>query len=160
MDCDGDASRETTRDMKPPRSARSRIPRTPLTQWKRLRPQTAVTFTARAFAQGVSMSKLEDIAGRASDIASQLGGSLKHSMPDKALKWVETGAALGAMRTGTRVATRFVRRNPAVAVAAAAGAGLLWYAARRRAKRLEADAPIEGSAKRVEAKRGSRRKSS
>ena len=106
------------------------------------------------------MSKLEDIAGRASDIASQLGGSLKHSMPDKALKWVETGAALGAMRTGTRVVTRFVRRNPAVAVAAAAGAGLLWYAARRRAKRLEADAPIEGSAKRVEAKRGSRRKSS
>ena len=147
MDCDGHASREATRYVKPPRSAHSRIPRIPLTQWKRLRPQTAVTFTARAFAQGVSMSKLEDIAGRASDIASQLGGSLKHSMPDKALKWVETGAALGAMRTGTRVATRFVRRNPAVAVAAAAGAGgVLAYRKRKTAgasKDAAAEEPAE-----------------
>ena len=76
------------------------------------------------------------------------------------MKWIETGAALGAMRTGTRVATRLVRRNPAMAVAAVAGAGLLWYAARQRQKKQEADAPIEGTAKRIEAKRGTRRRAS
>ncbi len=103
------------------------------------------------------MSKFEDITGRASQLASQLGGGLKGSLPDKAMKWIETGAALGAMRTGTRVATKFVRRNPAVAVAAAAGAGLLWYAARQRAKK-QAEAPIEGQSRRVEAKRGSARR--
>lgn len=108
------------------------------------------------------MSKFENIAGQASEMAShmasKLGGSLKGaSLPDKAMKWIETGAAVGAMRTGTRVATRFVRRNPAVAAAAVAGAGLLWYAARQRQKKLEADAPIEGSAKRIQAKRRSSR---
>lgn len=102
------------------------------------------------------MSKLEDITGRATELASQLGGSLKGSLPNNAMKWIETGAALGAMKTGTRVATRFVRRNPAVAVAAAAGAGLLWFAARQRAKK-QAEAPIEGQSRRVEAKRGSAR---
>ena len=106
------------------------------------------------------MNKLGNAQDRALELIGEIGSGIRKAMPGKAMNWVETGAALGAMRTGSRVATRFVRRNPAVAVAAAAGAGLLWYAARRRAKRLEADAPIEGSAKRVEAKRGSRRKSS
>jgi len=77
-------------------------------------------------------------------------------VPDKAIKWVETGAALGALRTGTRVATRIVRRNPAMAVAAAAGAGLLWYVARRKAKQAR-DGAIDGSAMRIEAKRSSGR---
>ena len=105
------------------------------------------------------MSKLTTITDRALELASQAGTSLKHAVPS-ADKLLQTGAALGVAKTGGKLAVNFVRRNPAVAVAAAAGAGLLWYAARRRAKRLEADAPIEGSAKRVEAKRGSRRKSS
>src|SRR5690606_3417797 len=47
----------------------------------------------------------------------------------KQLKWVETGAALAALQTGGRIATRFVRRNPAVTAAAVAGAGLLYLAA-------------------------------
>ena len=38
--------------------------------------------------------------------------------------------------------------------AAVVGAGLLWYAARPRAKKQAAGEPIEGSATRVEAKRG------
>ena len=110
------------------------------------------------------MSKFDNIASQASEMASEmaskLGGSLKGaSLPDKAIKWIETGAAIGAMRTGTRVATRFVRRNPAVAVAAAAGAGLIWYAARQRAKK-QSDGAIAGSAKRIEAKRGTRRRAS
>lgn len=105
------------------------------------------------------MSKLEDITSRATELASQLGSGLKGSLPEKAMKFIETGAAIGAVKTGTRVATRFVRRNPAVAVAAAAGAGLLWYAARQRAKK-QAEAPIEGQSRRVEAKRGSARRRS
>lgn len=98
------------------------------------------------------MSKLNDLPGRALEIATQVGETIRDRVPDSAIKWVETGAALGALRTGTRVATTFVRRNPAVAVAAAAGAGLLWYAARRRAKQAQ-DGPIEGKATRVEARR-------
>ena len=100
------------------------------------------------------MNTLSDIAGRAGEFAARIGEGARNHLPGKALDWVETGAVLGAMRTGTRVATRFVRRNPAVAVAAAAGAGLIWYAARQRAKKAAEEAPIEGSAKRIEARRG------
>ena len=70
---------------------------------------------------------------------------------------LETGAALGALKTAPRVATRVVRRNPVIAVAAVAGAGLLWYAARRRAKREGSEAN-EGTSKRIEAKRESRQR--
>ena len=53
----------------------------------------------------------------------------------------------------------FVRRNPAIAIATAAGAGLLWYAARRKARQAEnGNGSIEGSSKRVEAKRTTARK--
>lgn len=98
------------------------------------------------------MSKLNDLPGRALDLATQVGETIRERVPDSAIKWVETGAALGALKTGGRVATRFVRRNPLVAAAAAAGAGLLWYAARRRAKQAQ-EGPIEGKATRIEAKR-------
>ncbi|WP_147455499.1 hypothetical protein [Solilutibacter pythonis] len=110
------------------------------------------------------MSKFDDIASRAAGMASEMGGKaadfaadlgnragqFKGKLPDAALKWVETGAALAAVRGGGRIATRFVRRNPALVVATAAGAGLLWYAARRRAKQRAAEAPIEGSARRIQ----------
>jgi hypothetical protein len=100
------------------------------------------------------MSKLNDIPGRALELATQVGETLRDRVPDKAIKWVETGAALGAVKTGSRIALKFVRRNPVMAAATAAGAGLLWYAARRRAKQAQ-DGPIEGSATRIEAKRAS-----
>ena len=98
---------------------------------------------------------LSTLPERALQLASQVGSGIKDAVPDKAMKWVETGAALGALKTGSRVATKFVRRNPAIAVAAAAGAGLLWYAARRRAKQAgqAGDGAIEGKATRVEARR-------
>lgn len=98
------------------------------------------------------MSTIERLPGRALELATQLGDGIKSRVPERALKWVETGAALGAAKTGARVATKFVRRNPAIAVAAIAGAGLLWYAARRRAKQAE-DGAIEGQSRRVDAKR-------
>ena len=66
--------------------------------------------------------------------------------------------ALGAIRTGSKVAGKFVRRNPMLATAAIAGAGLIWLAARQRAKRA-AEGPIEGTATRIEAKRGTRKSS-
>jgi hypothetical protein len=105
------------------------------------------------------MNSIEHLPDRALQLATQLGEGIKARVPDRALKWVETGAALGAMKTGARVATKFVRRNPAVAVAAVAGAGLLWCAARRRAQQVEEGA-IEGQSRRVAAKRvnGSARK--
>ncbi|RZA22378.1 MAG: hypothetical protein EOP93_00115 [Lysobacteraceae bacterium] len=99
------------------------------------------------------MSKLGNAQDRAMELIGEIGSGLRKSVPGKAMQWVETGAAIGALRTGTRVATKLVRRNPVLATAAIAGAGLLWYAARRRAKQAE-NGPIEGTATRVEAKSG------
>ena len=98
------------------------------------------------------MSKFTSLPERALELASQVGDSFKHVVPH-AGKWLETGAKLGVLKKGTHVAGAFVRRNPVIAVAAAAGAGLLWFAARRQAKKNEAGA-IEGSAKRVDARKG------
>ena len=99
------------------------------------------------------MSTIERLPGRALELATQVGEGIKSRVPDRALQWVETGAAIGAVKTGAKVATKFVRRNPAIAVAAIAGAGLLWYVARRRAKQAE-DGAIDGQSRRVEARRG------
>ncbi|MGH8077749.1 MAG: hypothetical protein ACREPE_10535 [Lysobacter sp.] len=98
------------------------------------------------------MSKLTSLPERALELASQVGDNFKHVVPH-AGKWLEAGAKLGVLKKGARVAGVFVRRNPAITIAAAAGAGLLWYAARRRAKRVQNEA-IEGTSKRVDARRG------
>ena len=99
------------------------------------------------------MSTLNSLPGRALDLVSQVGDGLRGALPGVAGKWLETGAKIGALKTGTRIAATFVRRNPAIAVATAAGAGLLWYVARRQAKKAQANGAIEGSATRIEAKR-------
>jgi len=98
------------------------------------------------------MSKLTTITDRAMDLVSQAGTSLKHVGPS-ATKLLQTGAAMGAVKTGGRVAVKFVRRNPIVAVAAALGVGVLAYAAHRKRKLEALNAPIEGRSKRIEAKR-------
>ena len=98
------------------------------------------------------MSVIETLPGRALELASHVGEGIKAKVPDRAMKWLETGAAIGVVKTGAKTATKFVRRNPVIAVAAVAGAGLLWYAARRRAKQAE-DGVIEGESTRIEAKR-------
>ena len=103
------------------------------------------------------MNKLGNAQDRAMALIGELGDGLRKAVPGKAMQWVETGAALGALRTGGRVALKVARRNPGLAGAAIAGAGLLWYAARKRAKAAE-QAPIEGSAKRVEARKPQARK--
>jgi len=117
------------------------------------------------------MTKLTSIPERALDLASLVGDnlrnageSLRHSVPSmthSASQWLETGVKLGALKGGARVAGGFVRRNPVLIAAAVAGAGLLWYAAKRRANRVENEQDehaIEGSSRRVEARRGTGRR--
>ena len=103
------------------------------------------------------MSTFNSLSDRALDLAHQVGDNFKHVVPH-AGKWLETGAKFGVLKTGARAATVFVRRNPVIAIATAAGAGLLWYAAKRRAKQVSNGSgqgeTIEGSAKRVDARRG------
>ena len=101
------------------------------------------------------MNTFERFPERAMELASRVGDGIRDAVPDRAVRWVETGAALGALKSGSRVATKFARRNPTLLVAAAAGAGLLWYAARRRARKLggASNEAIDGSSRRVEARR-------
>jgi len=103
------------------------------------------------------MNQLSNLPERARHLAGQVGSGLRDAVPGRAVQWVETGAALAALKTGGRVATRFVKRNPALAAAAVAGAGLLWLAARRRAKHREDTAPADGgTTRRVAARRAAR----
>ena len=104
------------------------------------------------------MSKLDHAQDRAMELIGEISDGLRKAVPGRAMQWVETGAALGAIRTGGRVASKLVRRNPVLATAAIAGAGLLWLAARHRAKRAE-QGPIDGTATRIDAKPRTRRTS-
>lgn len=101
------------------------------------------------------MSRFENITGRALDIAESVSDNLRDRIPDRALQWVETGAALGALKSGSRIATRIARRNPAVAAATAAVtvAGVLVYLVRRHQKKTaNGGGAIEGKSTRIEAK--------
>ena len=98
------------------------------------------------------MSKLTTITDRALELASQAGSSLKHAVPS-ADKLLQTGAALGAAKTGGRLGVGFVRRNPAVAVATGIGVGLLALVAYRKRKKDQATGAIEGKSRRVEARK-------
>jgi hypothetical protein len=104
------------------------------------------------------ISKLNSLPGRALDLVSQVGDGLRSVVPAHAGKILDAGAKLGALKGGARTAAFFVRRHPVAVAGTVAGAGLLWYLARRRAKQAE-HAPIEGRATRVEAKRASASKS-
>jgi hypothetical protein len=73
---------------------------------------------------------------RAIGRAKQVGDSLKFAVPSADVL-LAAGAKLGAAKTGVRIAGMFLRRHPAVTVATVAGAGLLWYAAKRRSARAE-----------------------
>ncbi len=101
------------------------------------------------------MNKLDLLPERALDLASQAGDAIRTLGP-KASTLLSTGAKLGALKSGAKVGLMVVRRNPVIAVASLAGAGLLWYAARRRAERARngEGSTIEGSSRRIEAKKG------
>lgn len=73
---------------------------------------------------------------RAIGRARQVGDNLRFMVPNADVL-LAAGAKLGAAKTGVRIAGMFLRRHPAVTVATVAGAGLLWYAAKRRSARAE-----------------------
>lgn len=98
------------------------------------------------------IDKLHSLPDRALDLVSQVGDGMRHLVPDNAGRWLEAGAKLGALKSGTRIAGTFVRRHPAALAATVAGAGLIWYLAKRRARQAENGA-LEGSATRIEARR-------
>ncbi|MCD7099148.1 hypothetical protein [Stenotrophomonas sp. MMGLT7] len=103
-----------------------------------------------------ALERALEIAGNAGDSLKHAGGSLRESGVHAA-DWIKTGAAIGAVKTGGKVATKLVRRNPGVAIAAAvAGVGLLAYAVYRKRQR-DKNAPIEGSSHRIEAHPGNAR---
>lgn len=105
------------------------------------------------------MFRNDNFSEKALALASQVSDSLKGVIPTGAGKWLQTGAMLGVARSGTRVAGKFIRRNPAAAAAAAVGAGLLLYVARRQQKKAQArSGAIEGKSTRIEAKRAAPRK--
>ncbi|MEG3192936.1 hypothetical protein [Lysobacter sp. D1-1-M9] len=92
-----------------------------------------------------------DLSDRALELAGKVGDNFQQAMPS-AGQWLQTGVKLGALKSGARVAASVVRRNPAIVIATAAGAGLLWYAARRKARQAE-NGSIEGESQRVDARR-------
>lgn len=82
-----------------------------------------------------ALERALDIASSAGDGLKHAGSNLRHFGP-QASDWIKTGAALGAVKTGSKVAAKVVRRNPAMAIAAAAvGVGLLGYAVYRKRQR-------------------------
>src|SRR5690606_252117 len=107
------------------------------------------------------MSKLTIITDRALELAEQAGAGLRSAGRQAgsglrhagtgAEQWIKAGAALGAARTGTRVAATVVRRTPVAVAAAAAvvGAGVLAYVMYRKRRQQRAEAPIEGEARQV-----------
>lgn len=96
------------------------------------------------------MDKVNKPQDRVLELLGDIGDGLRKKVPDKAVQWIETGAALGALRASAKLTGRFVRRNPVLVGAAVVGAGLLWYAARQRTKQ---QALLEGEARQVRALR-------
>ena len=99
-------------------------------------------------------TKLIALPERAMDLAGKLGGEVMEFVP-RAGQWLDAGVKIGAVKTGGRVAMKFVRRYPVVAVATVVGAGALWLLARKKAKQAQNGEAIEGTARRVPAKRAS-----
>ncbi|WCE05726.1 hypothetical protein [Pseudoxanthomonas sp. JBR18] len=110
------------------------------------------------------MSKLSNISDRALETALDLvhqasgglrsaGSSVRDMIPSrrsKTQKFIRNSAAIGAVRTGSKAAGTFVKRNPvAVSAVAAVGVGLLGYAVFRRYKQKQAQA-IESTSRRLE----------
>ncbi|MFC0153419.1 hypothetical protein ACFFJ4_07145 [Xanthomonas dyei] len=84
---------------------------------------------------GTAGDQLRHAASTAGEQARSAGSSLRHFGPG-ASEWLKTGVALGAVRSGGKAASKLVKRNPAITVAAAvAGLGLIGYAVYRKRQR-------------------------
>ncbi len=95
------------------------------------------------------MGKLNKAQDRAMELIDEIGDGLRRKVPERAVQWVETGAAIGALKTGAKVATKFARRNPVLATAMVVGAGALWLAARHQAKKRATGHIVDGQAVRI-----------
>lgn len=103
-------------------------------------------------------TKLIALPEKALDLAGKFGGEVMELVP-RAGQWLDAGVKIGAVKTGSKIALKFVRRHPVATVATVVGAGALWYIAHRKAKQArngDGREAIEGSARRVEAKRASK----
>lgn len=111
------------------------------------------------------MSKFTDISDRALEAALELvhqagdglrsaGSSVRDLVPSRrstAGKVLKSSAALSVARTGGKVATSLVKRNPvAVGAVAAIGVGVIGYALFRRYRQKQDMAAIDGSARRLQ----------
>ena len=94
------------------------------------------------------MGRLDKAQDRARELIGEIGDGLRKRVPDKAVQLIETGAALGAVRTGAKVASGFVRRNPVLATVLVVGAAAWWLAARHRARQRAGGQVYEGTASR------------
>jgi len=104
-------------------------------------------------------TKLIALPERAMELVERWGGQAMDLVP-RADKWLETSAKIGVLKSGSKVAMKFVRRNPVLVAATVAGAGALWLIARKKAKQArngDGRDAIEGSARRIEAKRPARK---
>jgi len=104
-------------------------------------------------------TKLIALPERAMELVEKWGGQAMDLVP-RADKWLETSAKIGVLKSGSKVAMKFVRRNPVLVAATVAGAGALWFIARKKAKQArngDGRDAIEGSARRIEAKRPARK---
>ncbi len=82
--------------------------------------------------QDYTMSVIDQL-GKRGAVALGVARDAVDAASPKLKQWMKTGAALGAARTGARIARGVVRRNPGLALAAAAvGAGYLAYTAYRK----------------------------
>ncbi len=105
-----------------------------------------------------ALERALDLASSAGDglkhAGSSLGSNLRHFGP-QATDWIKTGAALGAVKTGSKAAAKVVRRNPAATIAVAAvGVGLLGYALYRKQQKKKAaqGGVVDGQAQRIAAR--------
>ena len=98
------------------------------------------------------MSKLGELSDRALELV-EAAGTKMHLRRAEADGLLKTGVALGAARTGAKMALGFARRNPAVAIAAGVGVGLLALAAYRKRKRAQMNGAAEGKPRRIDARR-------
>ena len=101
--------------------------------------------------------KFEALSDKAVSLMSQAGDSLRDAIPGSAEKWMKSGLAIGAARSGTKLAGSFVRRNPAIIAASAIG--VAWAIAYQYRKRKQANA-VEGSSRRIEPNRSARKSGS
>ena len=58
------------------------------------------------------MTRLDSISDKVMDLVGHVGDSIRDGMPTRAGTLLQTGAALGMAKTGTRAAGYFVRRHP------------------------------------------------